>query len=209
MKSADLEVAKPIAIQIWEMEKQLMEVAPSSRDRNLLMDLVRLEDKPVDTRTGGEQWEIEQILEKLAEKPPYRKQTRPPLTNAIQPIRPPQTAAERALQMEPQVRTHLKALEDHLALMGLDKIPNISFQVVDGYGPMKQRQADAAKRASLLAKAQLEAIAKLERGNVFTRIGRWLKNFFAPPKKAPKELELLELEVAHALNEAEKVARKE
>ncbi len=187
MKPAEIEAAKVYAYKLWELEKEWIRTTPSSNERYLLKNLVRLEDKPVEHRTEGEQWEIEAILEQLADRPPYRKQSRP--LGPVQPLRFPQNATERMAQMDPHIRYAERSLEHLLKEFGAG--PGTTFQVVDG---------EAATRARF-PKPQPKV-------GVFARFGRWLKTFFAHKPKAP-ELETLEAEVAHAINEAEKTLNKE
>lgn len=189
MKPGDLEAAKSFAYKLWELEKQWMRTTPSSNERYLIKNLVRLEDKPVEHRTEGEQWEIEAILEQLAERPPYRKPSRP--VGPIQPLRTPRSLEERQLQMEPHIRASQKHLE--ALLMDFGAKPGTTFTIVDG---------EAATRA----RYPKPPVVKL---NPFVRFGRWVKRLFAPAPKVKPELETLEAEVAHALIEAEKTLNKE
>ena len=141
MKQDDLSKAKEFALQMWEFEKSFIKFVPSAKERNLVGRLVVLEDKPLEHRSESEQWEIEAILEKLSEVPPYKKVAYP--VGEFQPLRSPRSEVERAVQNEPHIKYGLASLEGFLAQTGLDRIPQpVTFPVVDGYGPMLQRAAE-------------------------------------------------------------------
>lgn len=142
MKTEDLSKAKEFAFQFWALEKDFVKIVPRSAERELIKRLVVLEDKPLEHRSESEQWEIEAIMEKLADRPPYRKVSYP--LGAIQPLRSPQNNVERAVQNEPQIRASLEALDG--LTEGLGRLPQpVSFRVVDGYRPMLERAAALAR----------------------------------------------------------------
>lgn len=142
MKPEDLSKAKEFAFQFWALEKDFVKIVPRSAERELIKRLVVLEDKPLEHRSESEQWEIEAIMEKLADRPPYRKVAYP--LGPIQPLRAPQNAVERAVQNEPQIRASLAALDN--LTEGLGRLPQpVTFQVVDGYRPMLERAAALAR----------------------------------------------------------------
>lgn len=142
MKTEDISKAKEFAYQFWALEKDFIKIVPRSAEREWIKRLVVLEDKPLEHRSETEQWEIEAIMEKLAEVPPYRKVSYP--IGPHQPVRAPRNDVERAVQNERHVRHAQFALECFATQMGLDRHPQpVTFRVVDGYRPMMERAAKA------------------------------------------------------------------
>lgn len=167
MKTEVIVAAKDLVSQIFSLQGKLSTLVGSYKNQRLIERLVGLEKTRAEERSEDQNEQIQLILEALSENPPYKKASYPS-PHGPQPL-PPATPEQYRRIAVAQAEQNAQALDAFTAIIPEGTI----FEVVDGYGPMQERQA----KALLVQRRLQEALATASMSR-WQRFSASLRNLF-------------------------------